>query len=116
LSLDNSKLVLVGFSQGTMTALQVVLRRTPQIAALVGFSGAMVGAETLGQEITARPPTCLIHGQMDDVVPFKMMDLAAAALKAHGVPVETHPRPFIGHSIDMEGLQIAAAFLKKNVR
>ena len=32
LSLDNSKLALVGFSQGTMTALHVALRRAPQEA------------------------------------------------------------------------------------
>ncbi len=110
LSLDNSKLALVGFSQGTMLALHVALRRTPAIAALVGFSGALIGPETLAGEIAARPPVCLIHGKVDDVVPFASLKAATEALKSHGVAVESHPRPFLGHSIDMEGMKIAAEF------
>ena len=113
LSLDNSKLALVGFSQGTMTALHVALRRTPQIAAVVGFSGALVGAEILSKEITARPPICLIHGNMDEVVPYSSLAHATEALKEHGCDVEPHTRPFLGHSIDMEGMAIAAEFLQK---
>lgn len=115
LSLDNSKLILIGFSQGTMTALHVAMRRTPQIAALVGFSGALVGADVLPREIAARPPVCLIHGEMDDVVSFGAMGHAAEALAGAGVKVETHARPFLGHSIDMEGLKAASEFLKKYV-
>jgi phospholipase/carboxylesterase len=115
LGLDNSKLALVGFSQGTMTALQVAMRRTPAIAALVGFSGALVGAETLAAEIKARPPVCLIHGEHDDIVPYRSLAAAESALKANGVSVESHSRPMLGHSIDMEGIRIAAEFLKKNL-
>ncbi len=115
LSLDNSRLALVGFSQGTMVALQVALRRTPQIAALVGYSGALIAPELLPQEIAARPPVCLIHGEMDDVVPFAAMQAAAEALKSNNVSVETHPRPGIAHSIDMEGIRIAGEFLGKKV-
>lgn len=113
LGLDNSKLALVGFSQGTMVGLHVAVRRAPPIAALVGFSGALLGAETLAKEITARPPVCLIHGKADDVVPFDSLKHATDALKANGVPVEAHARPFLGHSIDMEGIKIAAEFLGK---
>ncbi len=116
LSLDNGKLALVGFSQGTMVGLQVAMRRTPPIAALVGFSGALIGAETLPTEIAARPPVCLIHGEADDVVPFPSLKHAAEALKSHGVPGESHPRPFLGHSIDMEGIKIAGEFLGKALK
>lgn len=116
LSLDNSKLVLIGFSQGTMMALHVAMRRSPPMAAVVGFSGALIGADALAKEITARPPVCLIHGEMDDMVAFRAMDDAAQALTGAGVKVETHARPFLGHSIDMEGLKIAAGFLQKHVR
>ena len=113
LSLDNSKVVLMGFSQGTMTALHVAMRRAPAIAALVGFSGALLSPELLASEITARPPVCLIHGESDDVVPFAALKQANDSLKSHGVSIEAHPRPFLGHSIDMEGVTIAAKFLKK---
>ncbi|NBO19569.1 MAG: phospholipase [Proteobacteria bacterium] len=113
LELDNSKLALVGFSQGTMTALHVALRRTPQIACVVGYSGALIAPEALPAEIAARPPVCLIHGEADDVVPFAGMKAAASALEKHGVHVQTHARPFLGHSIDMDGITTASAFLQE---
>lgn len=113
LQLDNGRLILIGFSQGTMTGLHVALRRMPAIGALVGFSGGLVGADRLAEETAARPPVCLIHGEADDVVPFAAMQHAAQALQAQGLAVETHARPFLGHSIDMDGIQAAARFLKK---
>jgi phospholipase/carboxylesterase len=116
LGLDNSKLALIGFSQGTMVALHVALRRSPAIAGVVGFSGALIGPDSLSKEIAARPPVCLIHGEADDMVPFKSMAMAQSALKDHGVSVETHTRPFLGHSIDMDGLKAAGEFLVKNLK
>lgn len=116
LGLAGDKLAIVGFSQGTMLGLHLALRRTPQVACLVGFSGALVGASALAKDIVSRPPVCLIHGNADDVVPFASMAQAAEALAAHGVAVEAHARAFLGHSIDMEGMRLAAEFLQKNVK
>jgi phospholipase/carboxylesterase len=116
LKLDNGKLALIGFSQGTMLALHTALRRTPAIAAAVGFSGALIGPDQLAKEIAARPPVCLIHGEADDVVPYKSLAMATEALKAHGVSAESHTRPFLGHSIDMEGLKLAGEFLQKKLK
>jgi phospholipase/carboxylesterase len=113
LTLDDSKLALVGFSQGTMVGLQVAMRRAPAMAGLVGFSGALIVPETLAQEITARPPVCLIHGKADDVVPFSSLQHAVDTLKSNNVLVEAHTRPFLSHSIDMEGIKIAGEFLKR---
>ena len=45
-SLPASALGLVGFSQGTMMALAVGLRRNPSPAAIVGYSGALPTADT----------------------------------------------------------------------
>src|SRR5579863_10128124 len=49
LGLDESRLALVGFSQGTMMALHVGLRRRRAPAAIVGYSGLLIGAEHLGE-------------------------------------------------------------------
>jgi phospholipase/carboxylesterase len=116
LELDNSRLAFIGFSQGTMVALHVAMRRAPAIAGVVGFSGSLIGADNLAKEITARPPICLIHGEADDIVPFKSMGMAVDTLKNHGVAVESHARPFLGHSIDMDGLKAAGEFLQKQLR
>src|SRR5690242_18353856 len=44
-NLDESRLALVGFSQGTMMSLYVGLRRAKALAGIVGFSGALLGPE-----------------------------------------------------------------------
>ena len=49
LGLDESRLALVGFSQGAMMALHVGLRRRLAPAALLGYSGMLVGPEHLGE-------------------------------------------------------------------
>jgi phospholipase/carboxylesterase len=111
-NLKDSQMALAGFSQGTMMALHVGLRRPNAAAGIVGFSGLLVGDRALAREIKSKPPVCLIHGTMDTVVPFFAMQTSENALKACGVPVETHARPGLPHSIDGEGINIALKFLK----
>lgn len=113
--LPDNKIALVGFSQGTMMALHVALRRFQPIAGIVGFSGALIAPQNLASEIISKPPVCLIHGMMDPVVPFHAMGMAEAALRSAGVSVETHARPLLPHGIDPEGISIAAAFLRKHL-
>ncbi len=108
-----SALALIGFSQGTMMALYTALRRKNRCGAIIGYSGAMIGAELLKNECKSTPPVCLIHGDSDDIVPFAAMNVAETALKACDVPVETHRRPGLGHSIDQEGLVLGIRFLKQ---
>jgi phospholipase/carboxylesterase len=107
----DSALALIGFSQGTMTGLYTALRRPKPCAAVVGFSGALLGVETLANEIKSRPPVLLIHGEEDPVVPFAALAHACGALAAHGVAVEHASRPGLGHGIDGPGLSLAAKFL-----
>jgi len=111
--LNADRLLLVGFSQGTMMALQVGLRRPDRLAGIIGISGMLVAADRLEAEIRSRPPVLLIHGTQDAVVPFRSLDLASKALGAAGVPVETHVAPGVGHSVDQTGLAAAAAFASR---
>lgn len=114
--LAEDKLALVGFSQGTMMSLYVAPRRSRAPAAVVGYSGALVGAESLVVDGKSRPPVLLVHGDADPVVPFQAMAAAATGLKAAGVPVETLARPGLPHSIDDEGLTRGGAFLAQRLR
>lgn len=113
--LPGDRLLLVGFSQGTMMALHVGLRRAEAVAGIVGISGMLVAPDQLEADIRSRPPVLLIHGTEDDVVPFRSMDLAKAALAAAGVPVETHASTGLGHSIGQDGLAAAAAFARATI-
>jgi phospholipase/carboxylesterase len=110
--LDDAKLALVGFSQGTMMSLYVGPRRAKPCAGIVGYSGALVGAALLANEIRARPKVLLVHGEADPVVPFAAMATAETALKAAGVPVETLNCSGMGHSIDENGLRRGGEFLR----
>lgn len=109
--LTDSDLVLLGFSQGTMLALHVAPRRARPCAAMVGFSGALVGAESLAEELQSRPRMLLIHGADDDVVNPACLGQAEASLSALGLPVLTEMRLGLGHSIDGPGLGLAMAFI-----
>ena len=46
-NLSNNNIALVGFSQGTMMSLYTGLRRKSPISGILGYSGALIGAETL---------------------------------------------------------------------
>jgi phospholipase/carboxylesterase len=111
--LDERRLALVGFSQGTMMSLHVGLRRARPVGGIVGFSGALVGAESLAQEIRSRPPVLLIHGDADEVVPPQALPMAVRGLEAAGVPVEILVCPGLGHGIDEEGLKRGGGFLQQ---
>jgi phospholipase/carboxylesterase len=109
--LDESRLALLGFSQGTMTALHVAPRRRRPVAAVLGFSGALLGAEALPQEVRSRPPVMLIHGDADDVVPVDALFMAVAGLQAAEIPVQWIIRPGLSHSIDPHGIEAGGKFL-----
>ncbi|HUI14349.1 MAG TPA: prolyl oligopeptidase family serine peptidase [Xanthobacteraceae bacterium] len=116
--LPPTALALVGFSQGTMMALHVGLRRAAAPAAIVGYSGILVeradgDAEKFAAEIKSRPPVLLVHGDRDDLIPPQALFQATQGLAALGVPVEWHLSAGVGHGIDGEGLRHGGEFLAR---
>ena len=109
--LDERRLALVGFSQGTMMALYVALRRARAVAGVLGYSGRLIGGAALADELSAKPPVLLIHGSADEVLPIAAMREAKSVLTALGVPVEALERPGLGHGIDELGLEAGRRFL-----
>jgi phospholipase/carboxylesterase len=120
-NLPPAALALVGFSQGTMMALHVGLRRPIAPAAIVGYSGMLVlpndgPPESVATEIKARPPVLLVHGDSDDLIPAQALFHAAQGLAKLEIPVEWHLSPGIGHGIDPEGLRHGGEFLARCFR
>jgi phospholipase/carboxylesterase len=95
-----------------MTSLHVAPRRSTPLGAVVGFSGALIGAELLASDLRSRPPVLLIHGDADEVVPAQALFQAKEGLEAAEIPVQWQIRPRLGHGIDPEGLDHAGRFLK----
>jgi phospholipase/carboxylesterase len=100
--LPADRLVLVGFSQGTMMALHVGLRRAASPAGIVGYSGLLAGPEHLTQ-IAVRPPILLIHGEADDLIPVAALHAAREQLAKSDLLVEWHVRPGVGHASTPRG-------------
>ena len=109
-----NRLVLVGFSQGSMLALHVGLRRSAAPAGIVAYSGLLAGPEHLA-EVTSRPPVLLIHGEVDDLIPVGALHLAREALAGAGMPVEWHVRPGLGHGIDAEAQWMGGHFIAQTL-
>ena len=117
--LPQSALALVGFSQGTMMALHVGLRRAMAPAAIVGYSGILVTPpeeaelDAFASSIASRPPVLLVHGDRDDLIPVQVLFQAAQGLAALDLAVEWHLSAGLGHGIDPEGLRHGGEFLAR---
>lgn len=105
------RLVLFGFSQGTMMSLYVAPRRTQPVAGIVAFSGRLLDPDTFAAEVVSRPPVLLLHGDADPMVPFAEMNLAGQRLSAAGFEVYGHVMKGTGHGIAPDGLSVALAFI-----
>lgn len=120
-ALTADRLALVGFSQGTMMALHVGLRRAIAPAAIVGYSGLLAAPDTtdiaaMASEVRSRPPVLLIHGADDPVIPARALEMSAMGLKVLGLDVRTHLSPDLGHGIDQDGLRLGGEFLAQAFR
>lgn len=106
------RLALAGFSQGAMMALHVAPRRATAVAGVVAISGRLIGPERLAAETRVKPPVLLMHGDVDEVVPFASMDQAGQALVGAGFEVYGHVMRGTGHGIAPDGLGAALGFLR----
>lgn len=110
LDLGPDRLILLGFSQGSLMALHVGLHRAQAPAAIIGFSGSMLAADPLGP---GKPAVLLVHGTGDDFVNPRAEQDVVDRLKAEGIPVESHALEGLGHAIDQRGIDLAGALLRR---
>ena len=115
--LPNSKVALVGFSQGAMMALHVAPRRSEVVCGgWSAFSGMLADAEALQAEVKTKPPLLLLHGDSDQMVPFAAMGQAEVEFKRMGFEISTQAARGLGHSIDEAGLRRGGEFLARVLR
>ena len=106
--------VLVGFSQGSIMALDALASGRYPLAGVVAFSGRLAVDGELTPQVHL--PALLIHGQADEVIPWQESESAAARLRAAAVPVEARFEPATGHTISAQGAMHAAAFIAQCVQ
>lgn len=102
---------LVGFSQGAMMALHVGLSLAEAPLGIVSFSGALIPPEGFAEGLLPKPPVCLVHGDMDQVVDPALSREAALVLESAGYAVGYHVSPGTAHGIAPDGLEFATGFM-----
>lgn len=99
---------LVGFSQGSIMALDAVGRGR-------AFAGVLAYSGRLGRPLAtpSRTPIRLVHGRADGVIPASESVAAEAALKAAGLEVALDLLADVAHEIDPMGVRLGRDFLKR---
>ena len=105
------RLIVFGFSQGTMMSLRVIPQRDTEIAGIVAFSGRLLDPEGFAGDVKVKPPVLLVHGDADEMVPVSHFDEAGKVLQAAGFDVYGHIQQGTGHGIAPDGLSVALSFM-----
>jgi phospholipase/carboxylesterase len=108
------RVVLVGFSQGTIMSLDAIARGRWPVAAVIGFSGRLASERPLSPSTGTK--VMLIHGTSDPVIPSWETEKAETELTAAGFSVETVIEPGLGHTISIGGADRAGDFLETIAR
>jgi phospholipase/carboxylesterase len=103
-----SSLVIAGFSQGAMMALDVGLRR--DVAGIVALSGGLYELDLPDVRSRNTTPVFIAHGTGDDVVPVNFARRARLVLEDAGFSVDYHEYP-MAHQVVMEEVALAKDFL-----
>ena len=111
------RLVLLGFSQGSILANWLAVHRGPR--AVVAFSGRFADVAEPGSPhdpIRTNTPVLVVHGARDPVIPVSNADDVKKALEARGARVTVSIHPALGHGIDAQGIDEARAFLAREAK
>jgi phospholipase/carboxylesterase len=106
-------LVLGGFSQGAMLALDVALHRDTRPAGLLLMSGTLLAEPVWAPRFAslAGVPVLMSHGRQDQLLPFSAAETLRDKLRAAGAKVEWIDFPG-GHEIPPVVVDAASTFLR----
>lgn len=108
---DTDRVILAGFSQGAIMAMDALIRGVYPLAGVVAFSGRL--ASPLPLQPHEGSAALLIHGKADPVISWQESQKAAEALSAAGVQVELSIEEYVPHTINLAGIRTATRFIKQ---
>lgn len=116
-AVDSSRLGIVGISLGAALALSTAAA-DPRVKAVVDFSGPV--PEGLREGSPRLPPTLILHGSADRIVPVSNARDLARLLDTAGTPHELQIYPDQGHALtgaaQFDAASRVSAFLNRHLR
>ena len=112
--LNNSKICLLGFSQGCMMSINIGLTSYENFNCVIGFSGKIINKENLSKRISSKTKMLLFHGELDTIVPPSHLLEAKDFLIRNKIEVQTNMISDCDHHIPIKSSSIALDYLKKN--
>ena len=110
-----SKIIIGGFSQGSMISLQTGIKRKDKINSIIGYSGKIIDLDHLSKNIISRPNIFLMHGDIDQVVPIDGLLEAKNFFNKNNYEIETKIFKNCEHRIPTEGSSLGLQFIKKHL-
>ncbi|HVS32709.1 MAG TPA: dienelactone hydrolase family protein [Thermoanaerobaculia bacterium] len=106
------QVVLTGFSQGALLALNVALHTEVELAGVVAMSGAFHEIDLDRLAKRQNLPILIVHGIHDEVIPLLAAHRARRVLESHGLSPEYHEFP-MGHQVTQESMAVVAEFIER---
>tara|TARA_X000001036_G_C20593708_1_gene771935 strand:+ start:671 stop:1324 length:654 start_codon:yes stop_codon:yes gene_type:complete len=113
--LKANKIVIGGFSQGCMIALQTGIKRKDKINSIIGYSGKLIDKKHLEKNVNSRPNIILMHGDADQVVTIDCLLEAKEFFNKQDYEIETKIFRNCEHRIPTEGSSLGLQFIKKHL-
>ena len=114
-NLENNKICLGGFSQGSMMSINLGLVSDQEYCCVVGFSGKIINQEDLKIRKKVSTNILLIHGDLDQVVSPNFMLEAKDFFIRNNIQIETHLIKNCDHLIPIQASSIALNYILKKI-
>jgi phospholipase/carboxylesterase len=111
----DGKVVLAGFSQGGVMAIDVGFRTAEPLPGIVVMSGAMAEDDLPDLRARAAQPILIVHGLDDDMIRIGTARRARLVLEEHGVRPEYHEF-VMGHHVTEESMEVVGEFIARAMK
>ena len=109
-----ARIALMGFSQGACLALEAAARNARRYAAVIGFSGGLIGPPGTSFGFAGSldgTPVFLGCSDVDPHIPKERVEESAVALERLGAAVDVRLYPGMGHSVNRDELEATRSIL-----
>ena len=112
--LKTNQIIIGGFSQGCMIALQTGIKRKDRVNSIIGYSGKIINTDHLSKNINSKPNIILMHGDSDQVVTIDAFLEAKDFFRKNNYTIESKIFNNCEHRIPTEGSSLGLQFIKKH--